>query len=70
MLHAKFQDHRTSSSREEAFERFFYHIWASRQYYSWSCDLDHLINFCFLFPRRLHMEFDFDWPSRFRGEDV
>ena len=39
MLHAKFQDHRTSGSREEDFKSF-YHIWA--WWSSWSCDLDHL----------------------------
>ena len=27
-------------------------------------------NFCYPFPMRLHMEFGFDWPSGFRGEDV
>ena len=39
MLHAKFQDHRTSGSGEEDFYGF-YHIRAWRP--SWSCDLDHL----------------------------
>ena len=37
MLKAKFQDHRTSGSGEEDFQRF-YHIWAWRP--SWSCDPD------------------------------
>ena len=27
-------------------------------------------NFRSPFPRRLHIKFDFDWPSGFRGEDV
>ena len=36
MLHAKFQDHRTSGSGEKD----FYYIWA--WWPSWSCDLDHL----------------------------
>ena len=68
MLHAKFQDHRTSGSGEEDFLRF-YHIWAWRT--SWSCDLDHLyIYFRSPFPRRLQIKFGFDWPSGFRGEDV
>ena len=40
MLHAKFQEHRTSSSEEEVFLKVFYHIWAWRP--SWSCDLDYL----------------------------
>ena len=39
MLHAKFQDHRTSGSGEEEFLKF-YHIWAWLP--SWSCDLDNL----------------------------
>ena len=67
MLHAKFQDHRTSGSGEEDFLKvFFYHIWRP----SWSFDLDHYINFRSPFPRRLHIKFGFDWPSGFRGEDV
>ena len=66
MLHAKFQDHRTSGSGEEDFLRF-YHIWAWRQ--SWSCDLTIYINFRSPFPRRLHIKFGFDWPSGFRDED-
>ena len=39
MLHAKFQDHRTSGSGEED----FYYIW----WLSWSCDLDHLYRLSF-----------------------
>ena len=42
MLHAKFQDHRTSG---------FSNIWAWPP--SWSCDLDRLSPF----PRRLHIKF-------------
>ena len=67
MLHAKFQDHRTSGSGEEDFKCFYY-IWAWRP--SWSYDLDHLYKLSFPFPRRLHKNFGFDWPSGFRGEDV
>ena len=67
MLHAKFQDHRTSGSGEEYFKGF-YHIWAWRP--SWSCDLDHLYKLSFPLQRRLHMKFGSDWPSGFRGEDV
>ena len=26
------------------------------------------INFCSPFPKRLHMKFDIDWPSGFRGD--
>ena len=39
MLHAKFQDHRTSDSGKVVFKAF-YHIWAWCP--SWSCDLGHL----------------------------
>ena len=48
MLHAKFQDHRTSGSGEEDFSGF-YHIWAWPP--SWSCDLDHLYKLSFPFPK-------------------
>ena len=65
MLHAKFQDHRTSGSGEEDFKGF-YHIWAWRP--SWSCDLGHLYKLSFPLPRMLHIKYD--WPSGFRGEDV
>ena len=68
MLHAKFQDHRTSVSGEEAFLRFL-------TIYGHGGHLGHVtwiiyINFGFPFPRRLHIKFGFDWPSCFRGEDV
>ena len=66
MLHAKFQDHRTSCYGEEFF-LMFYHIWAWRP--SWSCDLDNLL-FCSLFPRRLSIKFGFDLPSGFCAKDV
>ena len=32
--------------------------------------LGHVTNFCSHYPRRLHIEFGFDWPSGFREEDV
>ena len=48
MLHAKFQDHRTSGSGEEDFLSF-YHIWAWQP--SWSCDLDHLYKLLFPLPK-------------------
>ena len=66
MLHAEFQDHRTSGSGEDFYG--FYHIWAWRP--SWSCDLDHLYKLYFPFPRRLHIKFGLDWQSGFREEDV
>ena len=39
MLHAKFQDHRTSGSGEEDFLRFLPYMGVGP---SWSCDLDYL----------------------------
>ena len=48
MLHAKFQDHRTSGSEEEDFKGF-YHVWAWRS--SWSCDLDHLYKLLLSLPK-------------------
>ena len=39
MLHAKFQDHKTSGYGEEDFKGF-HHLWA--WWPSWSCDLFHL----------------------------
>ena len=68
MLHAKFQDHRTSGSGEEDVLKFFFHIWALQP--SWSCDLDHLIKCLSPFPRRLHVKFGFDWPSSFREDKL
>ena len=47
MLHAKFQDHRTSDSGKEVFKSF-YHILAWRP--SWSCDLGHLYKLSFPIP--------------------
>ena len=67
MLHAKFQDHRTSGSGEENCLRFL-PIWACGHigHVTWTI----YINFRSPFPRRLHIKFGFDWPSGFRGEDV
>ena len=48
MLHAKFQVHRTSGSREEDFKGFF-----SCMGMTWTID----INFRSPSPRRLHMKF-------------
>ena len=58
MLHAKFQDHRTSGSGEADFLRFLPYM-----------DMTIYINFRSPFPRRLHIKFCFDWPRGFR-EDV
>ena len=68
MLHAKFQDHRTSCSGEEVFLKVFTIYGHGRQVgnVTWTI----YVNFCSPFPRRLHIKFDFDWPSSFSGEDV
>ena len=68
MLHAKFQDHRTSGSREEDFFKVFTIYWHGGQlgHVTWTT----YINFRSPFPRRLHIKFGFDWPIGFRGEDV
>ena len=44
MLHAKFQDHRTTGSGEENFKGF-YNIWTWRPF--WSCDMVHLYKILF-----------------------
>ena len=68
MLHAKFQDHRTSGSGEEDFLRFL-------PYMGMAAILGHVtwtiyINFRSPFQRSRHIKFGFDWPSGFRGEEV
>ena len=67
MIHAKFQDNRTSGFGEE-FLRSFTYKGIMRPF--WSCDLDNYENFHSPFPMRLHIKFMFDWPSGFRREDV
>ena len=54
MLHAKFQDHRTSGSGEEDVLKFFFHILALQP--SWSCDLDHLYKMSFPLPKEAPRE--------------
>ena len=66
MKHAKFQDHRTSGSGEEDFLRFIYGHGGHLGHVTWTI----YINFLSPLPRRLHIKFDFDWQSGFRGEDV
>ena len=68
MLHAKFQDHRTSGSGEEDFLKVLtiYGHGGHLGHVTWTI----YINFHSPFPRRLHIQFGFDWPSGFRGEDV
>ena len=68
MLHAKFQDHRTSGSGEEECFKVF-------NIYRHGGRLGHVILTIYIifrspFPRTLHIKFGFDWPSGFRGEDV
>ena len=63
MIHAKFQDHRTSGSGED-FTICGHH--SHLGHVTWTI----YINFRSPFPRRLHIKFGFDWPSCFRGEDV
>ena len=64
MLHAKFQDHRTSGSGEEDFLNVLTingrggHL----GHVTWTI----YINFGSPFPMRLNIKFGFDWPSGFR----
>ena len=63
MLHAKFQDHRTSGSRKVDFLKVF-------TIYGLGGHLGHVTltiytNFGSPFPRRLHIKVGFDWLSGF-----
>ena len=67
MLHAKFQDHRTSGFGEDFFCFFTINGHGGH--------LGHVtqtiyINLLSPFPRRLHIKFQLDWPCGFREEDV
>ena len=67
MLHAKFQDHRTSSSEKKIFKKFtIYGHGGHLGRVTWTI----YRNFRSPFAKRLHIKFDFDWPSGFSGEDV
>ena len=68
MLHAKFQDHRTSGSGVEDFSKVYTICGHGGHlgHVTWTI----YINFCFPFPMRLHIKFCFGWQSGFRGEDV
>ena len=76
MLHAKFQDHRTSGSGGITFRSPFPRRIYMKFGFDWPSRLDHRtsgsggITFRSPFPRRIYMKFDFDWPSGFREEDV
>ena len=67
MLHAKFQNHRTSGSGEKIFKVF--------TIYGCGGHLGHVTQmprtkFRSPYPRRLHIKFGFDRPCGFREEDV
>ena len=67
MLHTKFRGNRPTGSVED-FGRVF-------TVYGHGSHLGHVTqmprtNFRSPYPRRLHMKFDFDWPSGFGGEDL
>ena len=65
MLHAKFQDHRTSGSGEDFFKVFtIYGHGGHLGHVTWTV----YITFRSPFPRRLHIKFGFDWPSGFRDD--
>ena len=68
MLHAKFQDHRTSSSGEEDVLKVFtiYRRGGHLGHVTWTI----YTNLGSPFPRRLHLKFGIDWSSDFGGEDV
>ena len=67
MLHAKFQDHRTSGSGEGDFLKVFTIYRNGGHLGHVTCTI--YINFLSYCPRRLHMKFVIDWPSGFREED-
>ena len=67
MLHAKFQDHRTTSSREDCLKVFtIYALGGHLGHVAWTI----YTNFGSRFPKRLHIKFGFDWPCDFREEDL
>ena len=59
MLHAMFQDNRTSGSGEDGHGGHLGHVTKTILQNSYS-----------LFPRRLHIIVGFDWPSGLRGKDI
>ena len=67
MLHTKFRGNRPTGSGEDIFRVFIiYGRGGHLGHVTWTI----YTNFGSPFPRRLHIEFGFDWPSGFRGEDV
>ena len=57
MLHAKFQDLKISGSGDEDFFQVFTIYWHGG--HLGHVTLTIYTNFCFPFPRRLHIKFDF-----------
>ena len=53
---------------KKIFFKGFYHIWAWLPF--WSCDQNHLNKLSFPRHKEYPYEFEFNWPSGFRGEDV
>ena len=68
MLHAKFQDHRTSSSGEEDFQKFF--TICGRGGHHGHVTWTSYIYFCGPCPRRTYITFGFDFPCGFRVDNV
>ena len=68
MLHTKFRANQPAGSGEEDFFKVFtlYGHGGHLGHVTWTI----YTNFGSPFPRRLHIKFGFDWPSRFGGEDV
>ena len=61
MLHTKLRGNRPAGSGEEDFLRFLPYMGVA---VTWTI----YTNFRSPFPRRLHIKFDFDWPSGFGGD--
>ena len=68
MIHAKFQENRTSGSGVDFLKVFtiYGHDGHLCHVTSWTI----YINFRYHFPKRLHMKFGIDWPSDFSEEAV
>ena len=63
MLQAMFQDHRTSGSGEEDFQRFLPYMGMGGP--SWSCDQHQASDFHFLVPESFNTKFGSDRHSSF-----
>ena len=69
MLHTKFGCNRPIGSEKEDFEVFLPYMGHVTQGHE-SCDPDAANKLSFPVPRRLHVNFGFDWPSGFGEENV